>query len=98
MTLEGSVRLWAGLMFVLSLGLYCLVSPYWLLLTAFVGLNLVQSPSTGFFGAEMILKLLLFKNVKSSLGADQLWIPCGIVRAIGWGEPTCRATTTFEKS
>lgn len=70
MTLEGSVRLWAGLMLLLSLVLYWLVSPYWLLLSAFVGLNLVQSPFTGFCGAEMILKPIFFKNTKSSLRAD----------------------------
>jgi len=31
------------------------VSPYWLLLTAFVGLNLLQSAFTGFCPAAMIL-------------------------------------------
>ena len=56
MTLENGVRIVAGCVVLLSLLLTWLVSPYWLLLTAFVGLNLIQSALTGFCPAEMILK------------------------------------------
>lgn len=71
MTLENSIRMFAGFMIWLSLALYYLVSPWWLLLTAFVGFNLVQSSLTGFCPAEMILKRLFFSskggsNVKTS--------------------------------
>ena len=62
MTLENSVRLFAGILVVLSLVLYYFVSPYWLLLTAFVGLNLVQSALTRFCPAEMIFKRLFFSQ------------------------------------
>ena len=62
MTLERSVRLWAGLMTLISLALAQFHSPYWLLLTTFVGLNQVQSSFTGFCGAERILKKLFFKK------------------------------------
>jgi hypothetical protein len=56
MTVENSIRMLAGTMILISLVLYYLASPYWLLLAAFVGLNLFQSSVTGFCPAEMILK------------------------------------------
>ena len=62
MTLENSIRLMAGSMVLISLVLYYFVSPWWLLLTAFVGFNLVQSSLTGFCPAELILKKLVFKS------------------------------------
>lgn len=62
MTLENSIRLLAGSMVLLSLALHYWVSPWWLLLTAFVGFNLVQSSFTGFCPAEMIFKRLFFKE------------------------------------
>ncbi|MDK2122740.1 YgaP family membrane protein [Parachitinimonas caeni] len=37
------VRIFAGLMVLASIGLSLTVSPWWLALTAFVGLNLLQS-------------------------------------------------------
>ncbi len=46
----------AGGMILLSALLAWLVSPAWLLLTAFVGLNLLQSAFTGFCPLAMILK------------------------------------------
>ncbi len=60
MTLENTIRMMAGILILASLALYYLVSPYWLLLTAFVGFNLLQSSVTGFCPAEMILKRLFF--------------------------------------
>jgi hypothetical protein len=48
----------AGLMVLLSLALAHLVSPWWLLLTAFVGANLLQSAFTGFCPAAMVFKRL----------------------------------------
>jgi hypothetical protein len=62
MTLENSIRLFAGSMVLLSLALNYFVSPYWLLLTAFVGLNLIQSSLTKFCPAEMIFKKLFFSS------------------------------------
>lgn len=49
-------------MVLLSLALYYFFSPYWLLLTAFVGLNLVQSSFTRFCPAEMLFKKLFFNK------------------------------------
>jgi len=53
---ERIVRAFAGSMVVLSLLLYWLISPYWLLLAAFVGLNLLQSSFTRFCPLEKILE------------------------------------------
>lgn len=46
----------AGTMTLLSALLASTVSPWWLLLTAFVGLNLLQSSITGFCPAALVLK------------------------------------------
>jgi hypothetical protein len=48
----------AGAMVLLSLALTQLVSPWWWLLTAFVGLNLLQSAFTGFCPAAMLMRRL----------------------------------------
>jgi hypothetical protein len=62
MTVERGVRLMAGTMLLISLALTLWVSHYWLLLTAFVGVNLLQSSFTGFCPAEMILKRIMVKD------------------------------------
>jgi hypothetical protein len=46
MTVNEALRAMAGVVVLLSLALGVWVSPYWLLLTAFVGLNLLQSAFT----------------------------------------------------
>jgi hypothetical protein len=56
----------AGFMILLSLTLYYFVSPYWLFLTLFVGLNLIQSAFTKWCLAEEIFKKLFFKNATSA--------------------------------
>ena len=65
MTLENSIRLLAGILVLASVSLGYFVSPYWFLLTAFVGFNLVQSSFTKFCPAEMIFERVFFskKNV-----------------------------------
>ena len=62
MTLENSIRLMAGTFVLASVVLGYLVSPYWFLFTAFVGLNLVQSSFTKFCPAEMVIGKLFFKK------------------------------------
>ncbi len=54
MTREKAVRLLAGSLVGLSLLLAWLVSPRFLLIAAFVSLNLVQSAFTGFCPAEIL--------------------------------------------
>ncbi|HYL80049.1 MAG TPA: DUF2892 domain-containing protein [Candidatus Acidoferrum sp.] len=58
MTLERWIRLIAGTFIMLSLVLSRLHSPYWLLFTAFVGLNLFQSSLTRWCLMEDILRKL----------------------------------------
>jgi hypothetical protein len=58
MKLENAIRIMAGTMILLSLALAHWVSPYWLWLTVFVGVNLIQSVFTGFCLAEKILRKL----------------------------------------
>ena len=56
MNLDRIVLAFAGLMVLMSLLLGILASPYWFLLTGFVGLNLFQSAFTGFCTLATILK------------------------------------------
>jgi len=58
MTIDRIVLAFAGAMVLLSLGLGLLVSPYWFALTAFVGLNLLQSAFTHFCPLAVMLKKL----------------------------------------
>lgn len=58
MNVDRAVLAIAGMMVLLSALLSALVSPWWLLLTAFVGLNLLQSSVTGFCPAAMVLARL----------------------------------------
>jgi hypothetical protein len=58
MTIDRVVMGFAGTMVLLSLTLSYLVSPYWLLLAVFVGVNLLQSSFTGFCPLAIILKKL----------------------------------------
>jgi Protein of unknown function (DUF2892) len=58
MTIDRIVLAFAGGMVLVSLGLGLVVSPYWFLLTGFVGLNLFQSAFTGFCPLAIVLKKL----------------------------------------
>jgi hypothetical protein len=58
MTLERWIRLIAGTFVLVSLAFSQIFSPYWLLFTAFVGLNLFQSSLTGWCLMEDILRKL----------------------------------------
>lgn len=58
MNLDRAVLALAGTMTLISVVLVALVSPWWLLLTAFVGLNLLQSSVTGFCPAAIVFRKL----------------------------------------
>ena len=62
MTVDRYLRMVAGLFIVASLGLGHLVSPYWYLLTAFVGLNLLQSAFSNWCPMMTILRKLGAKD------------------------------------
>jgi len=52
------IRVLAGSMTLLSVALVYFVSPWWLLLTGFVGVNLIQSAFTGFCPPSIVLRKL----------------------------------------
>lgn len=56
MNIDRIVLAFAGVMILLSLSLAQLHSTYWLLLTAFVGLNMLQAAFTGFCPLARVLK------------------------------------------
>ena len=56
MNVSQAVQAFAGVMVLLSLVLAWAVSPWFLALTAFVGLNLLQSAFTGFCPAATVLR------------------------------------------
>lgn len=58
MKTDALVRTLAGSMTLLSVALAHFVSPWWLLLTCFVGVNLIQSAFTGFCPPTLILRKL----------------------------------------
>lgn len=58
MNLDRAVLALAGTMVLVSALLAALVSTWWLLLTAFVGLNLLQSSVTGFCPAAIVFRRL----------------------------------------
>jgi hypothetical protein len=58
MNIDRAVLAFAGLMVLASIALAYFVSPWWLLLTAFAGLNMIQASFTGFCPAAMVFKAL----------------------------------------
>ncbi len=61
---EHIIRMVAGTLILTGLALYLWVNPWWLLLPAFVGLNLLQSSITKWCLLEDILK-------KTGVGRDE---------------------------
>ena len=53
---ERIIRAVAGIFVLISLTLGYFLSPYWLLMTAFVGVNLLQSSITQWCPLEVMLK------------------------------------------
>ncbi len=61
MCIDRVVMAFAGIVILSSLALSHWFGPYWLLLAAFVGLNLLQAAFTGVCPLAIILKRLGFK-------------------------------------
>lgn len=70
MTRERVIRLFAGTIVLVSLALGHFVSPWWLLLTAFVGFNLAQSALTCFCPLDIMLKAGGVKSEAEKGAAD----------------------------
>ncbi len=70
MTVERGLRFVAGIVVLVSLAAAVWISPYWLLLTAFVGLNLLQSAFTNWCPMVWILEKLGFVRCQAA-SADE---------------------------
>jgi hypothetical protein len=62
MNIDRAVMAFAGVMILASVALSYFFSPLWLLLTAFVGVNLLQASFTGFCPAAMLFGKLGVKS------------------------------------
>jgi Protein of unknown function (DUF2892) len=60
--IDRAVLAFAGIVVLASLALAWYVSPYWLLLTAFAGLNMLQAAFTGFCPAALVFKKIGLKE------------------------------------
>ncbi|MEH6677600.1 YgaP family membrane protein [Phenylobacterium sp.] len=58
MTLDRAVFVFAGLVVLAGVALAYLVSPWWMLLSAFAGANMIQAAFTGFCPAALVFKKL----------------------------------------
>ena len=67
MKLDQAVMAFAGMVVLVSAALAHFVSPWWLLLTAFAGLNMLQASFTGFCPAAIVFKRL---GVKCGVAFD----------------------------
>jgi hypothetical protein len=65
MTVERALRLMAGIVILISLALAHYISINWLWLTAFVGLNLLQSAFTNWCPAMAIFRAIGLKEAGS---------------------------------
>jgi hypothetical protein len=66
MTIERWLRLIAGVFVLASAALAALHSPYWLLFTGFVGLNLVQSAATNWCPMMTLLRALGARDCRAA--------------------------------
>ena len=62
MSVDSAVLAFAGAVVLVSLILAWAFSPYWLLLAAFAGLNMIQAAFTGFCPAAIVFRKLGFKT------------------------------------
>lgn len=61
MTLDRAVFVFAGIIVLTGIALAHYVHPWWIGLSAFAGLNMIQAAFTGFCPAAMVFKALGFK-------------------------------------
>jgi hypothetical protein len=62
MNIDRGVMAFAGTVVIVSLGLAHFVSPWWLLLTLFIGVNLLQASFTSFCPLASVLRRLGVKS------------------------------------
>lgn len=61
MTIDRAVFVFAGVVILAGIGLAHYASPWWILLSVFAGLNMIQAAFTGFCPAAMVFKKLGLK-------------------------------------
>ena len=61
MNIDKAVLAFAGMIVLVGLGLAWMYSSWWLLLSAFAGLNMIQAAFTGFCPAALIFRRLGLK-------------------------------------
>lgn len=61
MNIDRAVFVFAGFIVLLGIALSLMVSQWWLALSAFAGLNMMQAAFTGFCPAAMLFKAVGFK-------------------------------------
>lgn len=70
MTIERALRIIAGIMILISVLLTQLVNSWWILLTAFIGLNLLQSGVTNWCPMISLLRAWGMKDVNETRGTQ----------------------------
>ena len=65
MNIDRAVFVFAGFVVLLGIGFSLLISPWWLALSVFAGLNMIQSAFTGFCPAALLFKALGLKAVNA---------------------------------
>lgn len=70
MKVENGVRIFAGTLILVSVALVYFVSPWWLLFTAFIGIQLIQSAFTGFCPPAYFLRKLGCQDSGTCCGND----------------------------
>ena len=81
MNIDRAVLMLAGTMVLISLALAWLVSPYWLVLTALVGVNMFQAALSGFCPAATVFRKLGLKEGPVHVLARQGFTEC---RGVTW--------------
>lgn len=71
MKTDSFIRILAGTFVLLSVALAHFVSPWWLLFTCFIGLNLIQSAFTGFCPPTFVLDKLGYVREDGTIGRRQ---------------------------
>lgn len=61
MNIDRAVFVFAGFIVLLGIVLSLVISPWWLILSGFAGLNMIQAAFTGICPAAMLFKALGFK-------------------------------------
>lgn len=71
MTIEKALRIMAGIMILLSVALTHFVSPWWILFTIFIGINLLQSGFTNWCPAISLFKAMGLRSGEASCHKDE---------------------------